>query len=498
MSISGAQFWRLFTFTFLFLASILNSSQIMAQQADSKLNPKGVVLLLGVKTYKPGSFDNLINPCEDIRSLEEVLRERLDFEIFDEMTNKCDLTAEEIRTLVIRFHDRLGDYPEGSFGLIYFAGHGISLGGDVLLFGRQARVDIRHIKDRMDRAKSRSSGMAIRPIFRDTAVSVLGDLSPGESAGIPVVIIIDACRSSTLSKDLGVGVAGASIMQLTPHRDTLVAFSAAHGTEAVDQIDKLPMSPYAFAIRDTLLRADGSFSDLFTIVRKKLRGILRSSGTSHAQLPAEINALESSICIGGCISCDTKQLPVTSSFQIQRSAISKASRAKPEAFMLPVQYQNPSSGGDSTHLQRIRRPPSSETLWYLDMTPSLVQKLKNNQLGSMRMDVFWCDYGEDLSSYNRASNAAQLLVNKAKSGAAIEHTMLTAIRVRRLSVDQNAREGYQLASDEIRYAPDSSAERRWTEDLRASLSSSAKGLVPRATTTPTPGYMSVFFCDPKP
>jgi len=132
------------------------------------------------------------------------------------------------------------------------------------------------------------------------------------------------------------------------------------------------------------------------------------------------------------------------------------------------------------------------------MTPSLVQKLKKDQLGSMRMDVFWCDNGEDLSAYNRASVAAQLLVNKAKSGTEIEHTMLTAIRVRRLSVDQNAREGYQLASDEIRFAPDSSAEKRWTEDLRTSLSSNANGLVPRATTTPTPGYMSVFFCDPKP
>lgn len=471
-----------FCLTMAVLLALLLSPGVQAVEAPAK---SGFALLLGVANYEPGSLPNLSKPCHDIDFLADALNAIPEIKVFDK---QCDLSAAEIRNLVTQFHDELANQPIGTFGLIYFAGHGVELADDVYLFGKQAKPTAAEVKERL-RRRALPGGELIPPFKRESAVALLGDLSPGNTAGNPVIVVVDACRSTPFGREIKGSTAGASLFQIRPQTDTLLAFSAAHGSEALDSVVGLDVSPYAKAFGDAILQSDSSVTDLFSVARRNLRGILRADVSKRRQEPAELNALESRVCLSGCNQCSV------------RSSERDAKNA-----LISLLWQWSSSRLPTIEPIRLasltvsdvvgRQQSLSTTVWDIDTSPEAAEKLHRNQLGPMRLDVFWCDSSNTQDSRRRAQEAADRLAGFAQAGNTVGETMLSKIRLRRLSAEKNAESGYQLSGDLIRYSPGSDIEANWTRVLRETLAGSAGKLVPSPVSTETPGYISLFFCAP--
>lgn len=465
--------------------------------ADGDLSKTaGLALLIGVADYKPGTFDNLQTPCKDIEFLAEILKSFPQIEV---RKPDCNSTAAQIRAYVTKFHDDLADQPKGTFGLIYFAGHGLTLGDDVYLFGKQASVTVAEVVERLKK-RSEPSGELIPPFKREAAIALLGELSPGNTAGNPVVIVVDACRSIPFAKEVVSATPGTGLLQIKPNIDTLIAFSAAYGSQALDSISGLTVSPYAKAFGDAIAHSDeSSVTDLFSETRRNLRTILKGNFSTWRQQPAELNALESPVCLGGCktkinnASVDWHFAPSIGSGVTKRAVSPTVGwpRLKNRS-----DYPLPKVVKVGYPFQPQMQSNSTSTVWDVDENMALANKLRDQKLGTMRLDIFWCDSYYHHNSYVKALKAGQALTAFAQSGGTVGESMLSKIRIRRLSPERNTEPGYQLMSDVIRYFPNSEAELSWTRFLREKLHMEVGEVLPVPVSTPTPGYISVFFCSP--
>lgn len=464
--------------------------------ADDISSPKGLALLLGVNTYQKGTFQNLNNPCNDIEFIANALTTIPTIKIFDK---QCDLPAPHILRLVKNLHDELVVQPEGTFGLIYFAGHGLTVGEDVYLFGKQASPNVQDVLNRL-KSRNKPNGELIPAFKNEDAVALLKDISPGYTSGNPVVIVIDACRTTPFGKEVKAAVPGSYMFQIQPNADTLIAFSAAHGSQALDSVAGLNVSPYAKALGDAIVQSDSSVADLFSVVRKNLKAILSADVSNRRQQPAELNALENRICLADC---DTGPSHVAQKINYQKkgavnlvkvSAVNTWDHKKLGLVIADNQINSykPKQQTAASPMQRR----FAETVWDIDAQPELASKLQEGKLGAMRIDVFWCESTSPSDSRVRASRAAEILTAFAQTGGTVGESILSKIRLRNISVEKNAEPGYRISSDLIRYFPGSELEGTWIKALREQLSVELGELVPSPVSTPTPGYMSIFFCSP--
>lgn len=477
---------------FISLCALLQNNCLAGDAVPMK---KGLALLLGVSTYQPGAFPDLTNPCRDIDFIGDILSAIPEIDVMDK---RCNLSAPDIRTLVGKLHDELGNRPEGTFGLIYFSGHGVELADDVYLFGKLAKPNAQEVTARLENRR-RVSGGQTPPFTRNDAVALLRDISPGDTAGNPVVIVVDACRSTPFGQEITGATPGSNLFRVRPTTDTLIAFSAAHGSQALDSVTGLDVSPYAKALGDAILSSDSSLPDMFAQMRRNLRGILSNDLSGRRQAPAELNALESRVCLKGCDSI-TCQACTRKDYRSQ----SPGEFVKTLSFsVMDRRRSNPLKATYTARAEKVGNPispqsqqSSSLTVWDIDTYPDLADKLRNKQLGSMRLDIFWCDSRWHQQSLERATSAASVLAAFAQAGNTVDGTMLSKIRLRRLSPEKNAEPGYQISSDVVRYYPENRNEMTWAKALREQLLVTLGQILPSPVATSTPGYMSIFFCSP--
>jgi hypothetical protein len=100
-----------------------------AQAREGRSEPtnprRGLVLLMGVASYQPGTFSDLKNPCRDVDALAQAVEARSpDLSVYAKV---CDGSADTMRSKVGDFMDALADLPSGSFGILYFVGHAKSI-----------------------------------------------------------------------------------------------------------------------------------------------------------------------------------------------------------------------------------------------------------------------------------------------------------------------------------------------------------------------------------
>jgi hypothetical protein len=195
----------------------------LAAPAADALAEKRVALVIGNSDYKRGKA--LANPANDSRAMAELLR-KSGFHIVDARTN---LGASEMRRALREFADHV---VGAEMAVVYYAGHGIEVGGTNYLLPVDAVL-----KRDLD--------------ADDEAVSLDRILRVLEPAQQLRLVILDACRDNpfvaSMRRTSATRAIGRGLAQVEPpNSNTLIAFAAKAGSTADDGLSK--HSPFTTAL----------------------------------------------------------------------------------------------------------------------------------------------------------------------------------------------------------------------------------------------------------
>ncbi len=182
-----------------------------------------VALLIGNSDYAS------VTPLQNPRNDASVLAQQLNAIGFDKVTLRLDLNATQMRQALGKFARQAAG---ADIAVIYFAGHGIEVGGTNYVIPTDAKLS--HVDDVEFEALQLSKLM--RSVDRATKLKL---------------VILDACRNNPFQQAMqGTGgnrSVGRGLVRVSPPgSDTLVAYAAKEGTLAADGDGR--HSPYAAAL----------------------------------------------------------------------------------------------------------------------------------------------------------------------------------------------------------------------------------------------------------
>ena len=220
-----------------------------------------VALVIGNQSY--ANTSDLYNPVKDAKDVASALR-RLDFEV----TEHLDISLDKMRKAVISF-GRLA--RRSDMAVIYFAGHGMEMGGENWLIP----VDAHLISD-ID-VEDEAIGLSY----------VMGKLRGSRKLSL---IILDACRNnpfaSRIKRTSGVSRAvSRGFARIEPEENLLVAYAAREGTLADDGTTG-ENSPYAAALLKHLETPNIDVRILFGKIRDEVK-----ANTEKRQIPHTYGSL---------------------------------------------------------------------------------------------------------------------------------------------------------------------------------------------------------------
>ena len=236
--------------------------------ADGKAGPKAtekrVALVIGNSAYE--HVPALRNPANDAKALAAVLR-RLGF---TEVRELLDANLAQLGTALKEF----GDLAAGAdWAVIYFAGHGVEVGGTNYLIPVDATL-------------------AQQGHIEDETVPLSRLLAKVAGASKMQLVILDACRNNPFvpkmrqagkqARSIGRGLAS-----IEPEGAVLVAYAARDGTMALD--GESENSPYAEALVKHLAEPGLEISLLFRKVRDEVLGktARQQEPYTYGSLPAQ-------------------------------------------------------------------------------------------------------------------------------------------------------------------------------------------------------------------
>lgn len=216
---------------------------------------KHYALVIGNSDY---AATPLVNPVNDARSMDEVLRELgFDVQMVLNVKNSSDL-----HTVVKSFATRLG--PE-DVGLVYYSGHGMQLGGTNYLIPTRARIN--------SEAEIEFEGYSLNRL--------LSELLSRQNA--LNVVILDACRDNPFSGSFrSVSKGLAYVSRNIP--DCLIAYSTEPGGVASDGDGENGL--FTEELINAIRTPEMDLTDIMMSVRERVKK--RSNG---AQLPWETSLL---------------------------------------------------------------------------------------------------------------------------------------------------------------------------------------------------------------
>lgn len=222
---------------------------------------KRVALIVGNSAYQ--YVEKLKNPINDAARLAEKLKSMG----FDKVALKQNLTGNELRSSLGQF---ARDAAGADIAVLYFAGHGIEVGGRNYVIPTDAKL--LHIDD-VD-FEAIQLGTVIRALNRARKLKL---------------VILDACRDNPFKASLsGTGgnrSVGRGLARISPSgSDTLVAYAAKEGTVAADGTGD--NSPYAEALVEHIATPGLDVRILFGRVRD---AVLEATG--HKQEPFTYGSL---------------------------------------------------------------------------------------------------------------------------------------------------------------------------------------------------------------
>ena len=216
---------------------------------------KRIALVIGIAEYR--SVPALRNTINDASLIGDTLRD-LDFEV----TPLRDAGLAEMRKAIADFAFKA---ETADVALLYYAGHGVEVGGRNLL----VPVDIE--------AANRSE-IANRSVLLDEVLAAV------DKARQLRIVILDSCRDDPFAKAGNAEIvtldvshkANAGLAKPSPERGTLVAFAAEAGAVAADGNGR--NSPFARALAENLKSPDLEIGLMFRRVRDE---VLRETGNTQ-------------------------------------------------------------------------------------------------------------------------------------------------------------------------------------------------------------------------
>ncbi|MGH7224199.1 MAG: caspase family protein, partial [Gemmataceae bacterium] len=184
---------------------------------------KRVALVIGDSAYQ--NAPQLANPVNDARLIASKLKQAG----FDVVESRHDLTGAEMRRALRDFEDKTRG---ADIAVVYYAGHGIEVGGANYLIPVDAKL-------------KRDSDVY------DEAVSLDRVMFAMEPARKLRLVILDACRNNpfvqTMKRSVAMRSIGRGLAKVEPSDpNTLIAYSAKAGSTAADGEGK--DSPFAMAL----------------------------------------------------------------------------------------------------------------------------------------------------------------------------------------------------------------------------------------------------------
>jgi Caspase domain len=172
---------------------------------------KRVALIIGNSAYR--NAPRLANPANDAQAMTLLLKNAA----FDVIETRSDLSINEMRRVVRDFSDPARD---ADMAVVYYAGHGIEVGGNNYLVP-------------IDAALQRDIDVEDETVSLERIMTVI------ESAKRLRLVILDACRDSpfikTMKRTMASRAIGRGLAKVEPTTsDTLIAFAARAGSTAAD------------------------------------------------------------------------------------------------------------------------------------------------------------------------------------------------------------------------------------------------------------------------
>jgi tetratricopeptide (TPR) repeat protein len=220
-----------------------------------------VALVIGNSAYT--AVARLPNPQRDAETVAAALR-RIGFQT---VTVATDLSREKLINALIAF---AREADNADWGLVYYAGHGIELGGVNYLIP----VDARLVTDRDVELE---------------AVPLSQVLGAVERAGKLRLVLLDACRdnpfASQMRRTIATRSVGRGLASIEPEAGTLVVYAAKHGETALD--GDAGNSPFVTALVKNLAVPGVEIRRLFDLVRDDVMDLTkrRQQPFSYGSLP---------------------------------------------------------------------------------------------------------------------------------------------------------------------------------------------------------------------
>jgi WD40 repeat protein len=242
--------------------NLLRAAPIVVASRERQIAPGAtrVALVMGVGDY--AKAPPLRNPKNDAACLADKLT-RLGFAV----TLITDETQNTLLQAIEQFNDALAS---AAVGFVFFAGHGVQIGGDNYLLPKDCEVD----------GELKLKGSAIPLTF------ILDGFTRTQKVGI---IFLDCCRDNPFagrsgSRSLRGEYRG--LAKVEAPRGTFIAFSTAPGLTASDGVDGALNSPFTGSLLNHIETPDERISDLMLTVRNEVHRM-----TGEKQWPWEHSSL---------------------------------------------------------------------------------------------------------------------------------------------------------------------------------------------------------------
>ncbi|GEP12087.1 caspase family protein [Methylobacterium gnaphalii] len=230
---------------------------------DAALAETRVALVIGNSAYR--SVPALPNPRRDAGRVAASLGSAG----FQSVTVVDDASRADLITALNRFSDAA---ERADWAIVYYAGHGIEIGGANYLIPVDARL-------KSDRD------------ITDEAISLDRVLESIEPAHKLRVVVLDACRDNpfagAMRRTIATRSVGRGLAQVEPEGGTLVAFAAKHGQTALDGDGA--NSPFAEALARRIVTPGVEINKLFRLVRDDVMAATgrRQEPFVYGSLPGE-------------------------------------------------------------------------------------------------------------------------------------------------------------------------------------------------------------------
>jgi Caspase domain len=222
-----------------------------------------VALVVGNGAYRHTAI--LTNAPNDARVMAKTLRDT-GFRVVEAV----DVDKPGMDTALRRFSKALAT---ADVGLVFFAGHGLQVGGQSYLLPIDAKLE------------------SERDVHLETVgLATLLELLEAGRLGKTSIVMLDACRDNPLARNLArsMGTRSASVGRglAAPSAGvgTFISFSTQPGNVALDGVG--PNSPYTAALARHVRETPGSITDVMIAVRKDVLAV-----TEGKQVPWDHSAL---------------------------------------------------------------------------------------------------------------------------------------------------------------------------------------------------------------